>query len=120
MTPPKLFTIVQQPASANKQDSYQVEQSLLGSTEVQEWKVDLAAEEESLSATPSCKCIPSSDVIIKCVLDVSEGNALGPSTDHVTVLPSVPPTGVVTSHSLVADSNHMTKVSYEFHLRHRT
>lgn len=92
-------------ASANKQDSYQVEQSLLGSTEVQEWKVDLAAEEESLSATPSF---------------LSEGNALGPSTDHVTVLPSVPPTGVVTSHSLVTDSNHMTKVSYEFHLRRRT
>ena len=49
-------------------------------------------------------------------------DVLGQSTEYtsVTVLPSVPPTGVVTSHSLVADSNHTTKVSYEFHLRHRT
>lgn len=49
------------------------------------------------------------------ILDTLDDNALA----SVTVLPSVPPTGVVTSHSLVGDSNHMTQVSYEFQLRRR-
>ena len=52
--------------------------------------------------------------------DVLEDNVTAPSTASFTVLPSVHPTGVVTSHSLVADSDHMTKVSYEFQLRRRT
>lgn len=49
-------------------------------------------------------------------------DTLGASIDYttVTVLPSVPPTGVVTSHSLVAGSEQTTKVTYEFQLRHRT
>lgn len=52
---PTLFSIVQEEAT-DRQDSYQVEQSLLGSTEVQEWKMELTNEEEAISATPSqCK-----------------------------------------------------------------
>lgn len=54
-----------------------------------------------------------------CILDTLDDTASSDYTS-VTVLPSVPPTGVVTSHSLATDSNHLTKVSYEFHLRRRT
>ena len=115
---------MQQASAAGQQDNYQVEQSLLGSTEVQEWKVELtAADEEAVSATPKqCKILQYAlqQYFHCCTIDVLEDNVMGPPTASVTVLPSIPPTGVVTSHSLVADSNYMTKVSYEFQLRRRT
>ena len=106
-----------QDVASDQGTGYQAEHSLLGNTEVQEWKVEIA-DEESTAATPGqCECLicNSDNVIITMMLD----DALGQLTEY-TVLPSVPPTGVVMSHSLVADSDHTTKVSYEFHLRHRT
>ena len=55
MLTPTLFTIVQE-ANNEAGAGYQAEHSLLGNTEVQEWKVEIA-DEEAMSATPAqCKC----------------------------------------------------------------
>ena len=51
---PAAFTVVQE--ASNKSNGYQAEHSLLGNTEVQEWRLDLANEMDAMAATPSqCK-----------------------------------------------------------------